>query len=117
MAEVTSSDGNSNLSRREIEMRKSKAAICVVAVVLGLSTVALAEGDVTVGVGADFMSKYVWPRDDLFGLRTSLPRDSSDSTVCAAGLPWQALGLRSESREPLCQALFGPIPARFGETG
>lgn len=46
-------------------MRKSKAAICVAVVVLGLSTVSLAAGDVTVGVGADFMSKYVWRGQNL----------------------------------------------------
>jgi outer membrane scaffolding protein for murein synthesis (MipA/OmpV family) len=46
-------------------MRKSKAALCVAAVVLGLSTVSLAEGDVSVGLGADFMSKYVWRGQNL----------------------------------------------------
>ncbi len=46
-------------------MRKSKAVWCVAAVVLGFSTVGLAEGDVSVGVGADFMSKYVWRGQNL----------------------------------------------------
>ncbi len=41
-------------------MSKSKAAWCVATVVLGLHTAGLAEGDVTVGVGADLFSKYVW---------------------------------------------------------
>ncbi len=37
-------------------MSKLKAALCAAIVVLGLHTAGLAEGDVTVGVGADFFS-------------------------------------------------------------
>jgi hypothetical protein len=46
-------------------MSKLKAALCAAIVVLGLHTAGLAEGDVTVGVGADFFSKYVWRGQNL----------------------------------------------------
>ncbi len=46
-------------------MRKSKVVLCVAAVLVGMNTVGWAEGDVTVGVGADFMSKYVWRGQNL----------------------------------------------------
>lgn len=41
-------------------MRKSKVVSGVVIALAGMSGVALAAGDVTVGVGADVLSKYVW---------------------------------------------------------
>jgi len=40
-------------------MSKSKAVWCVATMILGLPAAGLAEGDVTVGVGADLLSKYV----------------------------------------------------------
>lgn len=46
-------------------MSKLKAALCTAIVVLGLHTAGLAEGDVTVGVGAGFFSKYVWRGQNL----------------------------------------------------
>jgi len=61
-----SSDGQGKQSsRRKMKMRESKVALCVVAALFGMSTVSWAEGDVTVGVGADFMSKYVWRGQNL----------------------------------------------------
>lgn len=41
-------------------MAQSKALGCVMAMMLGAVSVASAEDDVTVGVTADFFSKYVW---------------------------------------------------------
>ena len=46
-------------------MRKSKVVSWVVVALLGFSTVGLAEGDVSVGVTADFFSKYVWRGQNL----------------------------------------------------
>ncbi len=46
-------------------MSKSKAAACVTAVILGIGATGLAAGDVSVGVTADFMSKYVWRGQNL----------------------------------------------------
>jgi len=46
-------------------MRQSKVVLCVAIAVLGMTGTGWAEGDVTVGVGADFMSKYVWRGQNL----------------------------------------------------
>ncbi|NLZ04017.1 MAG: hypothetical protein GXY19_02465 [Phycisphaerae bacterium] len=46
-------------------MSKSKAAWCAATLILGLHTAGFAEGDVTVGVGADLFSKYVWRGQNL----------------------------------------------------
>jgi Bacterial protein of unknown function (Gcw_chp) len=48
-------------------MRQSKVVLCVAVALFGITTVGLAEGegDVTFGVGADFMSKYVWRGQNL----------------------------------------------------
>ena len=48
-------------------MRQSKAALCLAVALLGVTTVGLAEGegDVTFGVGADFMTNYVWRGQNL----------------------------------------------------
>jgi len=60
------SDGNNNQRRRsDNEMRKSKVVLCVAVALFGVSTVGWAEGDVTVGVGADVLSKYVWRGQNL----------------------------------------------------
>jgi hypothetical protein len=41
-------------------MRKSTMVCGGVVVLLGMAAVAIAEDDVSVGVTADFLSKYVW---------------------------------------------------------
>ena len=48
-------------------MRQSKVVLCVAVALFGMTTVGLAEGegDVAFGVGADFMSKYVWRGQNL----------------------------------------------------
>lgn len=46
-------------------MNKSKVVSCVVLALVGMSSVAWAEGAVTVGVGADVLSKYVWRGQNL----------------------------------------------------
>lgn len=41
-------------------MSKSKVVLCAIVALLGVNSVVLAESDVSVGVTADFNSKYVW---------------------------------------------------------
>lgn len=46
-------------------MRKAKVVSCVFVVLFGVSGAAVAAGDVSVGVGADVLSKYVWRGQNL----------------------------------------------------
>ena len=48
-------------------MRQSKAALCVAVALFSITTVGWAEdeGDVTFGIGADFMTNYVWRGQNL----------------------------------------------------
>ena len=46
-------------------MKKAKVVLCVLVALFGMSSVALAAEDVSIGVSADFMSKYVWRGQNL----------------------------------------------------
>jgi len=46
-------------------MKQSKVVLCVAVAMLGVTGAVWAEGDVSVGVGADFMTHYVWRGQNL----------------------------------------------------
>ncbi len=78
-------------------MRKSKAAICVAVVVLGLGTTGLAE-EVSVEVTADFFSKYVWRGINVTDDWSFQPGVSATYGGFTAGV-WGALDMTDENGE------------------
>lgn len=78
-------------------MRKSKAAICVAVVVLGLGTASLAE-EVSFEVTTDFFSKYVWRGQNVTDDWVFQPGVSATYGGLTGGV-WANLDLTDENGE------------------
>jgi uncharacterized protein (TIGR02001 family) len=79
-------------------MKQSKVALCVAVVALGMTGAAWAEGDVSVEVTSDFMSKYVWRGQNVTDDWSFQPGVSATYGGLTAGF-WGALDMTDENDE------------------
>lgn len=79
-------------------MRQSKAMLCVVAALLGMTTVGWAEGGVSVEATADFFSKYVWRGQNVTDDWVLQPGVSASYGGLTGGV-WGNLDLTDENGE------------------
>ena len=79
-------------------MKQSKVVLCVAVAMLGVTGAVWAEGDVSVEVTADFMSKYVWRGINVTDDWSFQPGVSATYGGFTAGV-WGALDMTDENDE------------------